>query len=98
MTRRRTACSHGRHRQPVSSWHPASRKQRMTPPVRTPPGAEIDPQDHGRLVLRGRWTLRNATRVAVVLASVPDGISAIDATGVERLDTLGVLQLLRFAA
>lgn len=70
----------------------------MPPPVRTAPGAEIDPQDHGRLVLRGRWTLRNATRVAVVLASVPDGISAIDATGVERLDTLGVLQLLRFAA
>jgi phospholipid/cholesterol/gamma-HCH transport system permease protein len=62
-----------------------------------PPRAETDPGDGSRLRLSGRWTLRHASDVGDALRAAPPGIATIDATGVERLDTLGVLQLLRFA-
>lgn len=61
------------------------------------PSAEPDPQDASRLRLGGRWTLRHADRIGELLKSTPDGLATIDATGVDRLDTLGVLQLLRFS-
>lgn len=51
----------------------------------------------GTLRLHGRWTLRHAGGIAKALAAAPDEIAAIDARDCERLDTLGVLQLLRFA-
>ncbi|NLC61031.1 MAG: ABC transporter permease [Gammaproteobacteria bacterium] len=63
----------------------------------TPPSASADPDDPSRLVLQGRWTLRHTELVGQALEGAPDGIQAIDATGVERLDTLGVLRLIRFA-
>ena len=69
----------------------------MTPPARKAPSAEIDPQDGGRLLLRGRWTLRNAALVGEALRGTPEGVTTIDASGVDRLDSLGVLQLLRHA-
>ncbi|MEO5963255.1 MAG: ABC transporter permease [Thermomonas sp.] len=47
--------------------------------------------------LSGRWTLRYANEIGDVLRGVPEGITDVDARGVERLDTLGVLQLLRYA-
>ena len=62
-----------------------------------PPRAETDPGDGSRLRLSGRWTLRHASDVGDALRTAPPGIATIDATGVERLDTLGVLQLLRYA-
>lgn len=51
----------------------------------------------GTLRLHGRWTLRHAGSIAKALAAAPDSVAAIDASACERLDTLGVLQLLRFA-
>ena len=53
--------------------------------------------DGARLRLHGRWTLRYATDVGALLREAPRQLSAVDATGVERLDSTGVLQLLRFA-
>ena len=69
----------------------------MTPPVRKAPTAETDPQDAGRIVLHGRWTLDHAGEIGAVLREAPEGVASIDATPVDRLDSLGVLQLLRFA-
>ena len=66
-------------------------------PNHHPPAAAVDPGDATRLRLTGRWTLRYATDIGDVLREAPDGIADVDACGVERLDTLGVLQLLRFA-
>jgi phospholipid/cholesterol/gamma-HCH transport system permease protein len=55
-------------------------------------------QDGGaRLRLRGRWTLRFAARVAELLREAPQHPQQVDVSQVERLDSAGVLQLLRFA-
>jgi phospholipid/cholesterol/gamma-HCH transport system permease protein len=62
-----------------------------------PPKADLDPGDASRLRLSGRWTLRHANDIGEVLRAAPDGVSSVDASGVDRLDTLGVLQLLRYA-
>jgi phospholipid/cholesterol/gamma-HCH transport system permease protein len=66
-------------------------------PNHHPPTASIDPDDGTRLRLAGRWTLRYVAEIGDALRDLPDSIAAVDACGVERLDTLGVLQLLRFA-
>jgi len=50
-----------------------------------------------RLQLKGRWTLRYAAQVSAALADAPDQAGSVDATAVDRLDSAGVLQLLRFA-
>ena len=50
------------------------------------------------LRLAGAWTLDYATGVGEALRSAPGSVRSIDATGVDRLDSLGVLQLLRYAA
>lgn len=51
----------------------------------------------GALRLSGDWTLEHAQAVSSALAAAGDGAAAVDATGIGRLDTMGVLQLLRFA-
>jgi phospholipid/cholesterol/gamma-HCH transport system permease protein len=66
-------------------------------PNHHPPAASADPGDATRLRLSGRWTLRYANEVGDALRDAPNGITDVDARGVERLDTLGVLQLLRYA-
>lgn len=63
----------------------------------SPPSAAADPQDAATLRLSGRWTLRYANEVGDALRDAPAGIATVDASGVERMDTLGVLQLLRYA-
>ena len=68
----------------------------MTVPA-APPRIQTDDREPGRLRLTGRWTLRYATAIGECLASAPITISAIDASGVERIDSLGVLELKRFA-
>ena len=68
-----------------------------TPPNHHPPTAEVDPGQPGILRLGGRWTLRYAEEVGEALRDAPQDITGIDATAVERLDTLGVLQMLRHA-
>ena len=62
-----------------------------------PPVAAVDPRDPTTLRLSGRWTLRYAGEIGEALRTAPDGIARVDASGVERIDTLGVLQLLRYA-
>jgi phospholipid/cholesterol/gamma-HCH transport system permease protein len=69
----------------------------LSPPSSQPPRADVDANDASRLRLTGRWTLRYANDIGEVLRAAPDGISSVDASGVDRLDTLGVLQLLRYA-
>src|SRR5690606_12751305 len=60
------------------------------------PTLHSDPGDPGRLRLQGRWTLRHTELIGQALEQAPDKVAAIDASGVERLDTLGVLRLIRF--
>lgn len=85
---------------------PATRLRKLAPTFAThaplahaaqPPHAEPDPGDASRLRLTGRWTLRHANQIGELLREAPEGVTTVDATGVERLDTLGVLQLLRYA-
>ena len=53
--------------------------------------------DGDRLRLAGHWTLAQAGAISDALATAPAGAAGIDASGIARLDSLGVLQLLRFA-
>ncbi len=69
----------------------------MTESDSTPPSFLAHDRDAGRLVLAGGWTLDHSRDIGSTLASMPDDTRALDATGVDRLDSLGVLQLLRFA-
>src|SRR3970040_1879645 len=69
----------------------------MTAPAAHPPRLEIDSGDASRLRLSGRWTLNYAAAISACLTQAPRTATRIDATGVERLDSLGVLQLMRFA-
>lgn len=69
----------------------------MTAPAPVPPQAETDGHDPSRLRLRGQWTLEHALLVDAHLAAAPDGVATVDASGVDRLDSVGVLQLMRFA-
>lgn len=66
-------------------------------PNHAPPAAAVDPADPATLRLSGRWTLRYANEIGDALRATPEGIGCVDARGVERIDTLGVLQLLRHA-
>jgi phospholipid/cholesterol/gamma-HCH transport system permease protein len=64
----------------------------------TDPGSDRTPDGQGaRLRLRGAWTLHHANTISQVLQAAPAQAAAIDARAVERLDSAGVLQLLRFA-
>ncbi|KLJ00073.1 ABC transporter permease [Luteimonas sp. FCS-9] len=55
-----------------------------------------DAVDGGTLRLRGHWTLDHAGAIDRVLREAGDA-SGIDATGVDRLDSVGVLQLQHYA-
>lgn len=76
---------------------PRPSRPRLNPRDTQPPKADLDPGDASRLRLSGRWTLRHATDIGEVLRAAPEGVTHVDASGVDRLDTLGVLQLLRYA-
>ena len=67
----------------------------MTVASSTRPTIEADPAGTPRL--QGCWTLDHAADMGAALRAAPAGAGPIDATGVERLDSLGVLQLLRHA-
>ncbi|WP_119717257.1 ABC transporter permease [Cognatilysobacter tabacisoli] len=68
----------------------------MPRPAQTPPSIEFDAES-SQLRLRGDWTLDQALDVGRALGDAPADASGIDAREVTRLDSLGVLQLLRFA-
>ena len=57
-----------------------------------------DDADPARVRLAGQWTIATALQVAERLREIPAGAKAIDATGIARIDSAGVLQLLRHAA
>lgn len=61
------------------------------------PRADVDPRDAARLRLSGDWTLEHADAIAAALRESDDGVRHVDARDVRRLDSLGVLQLLRYA-
>ena len=63
----------------------------------SPPDYATDDRDPARLVLRGRWTLKHAIVIGERLRAAPPGLTSVDASAVDRLDSAGVLQLLRFA-
>ncbi|KAF1686601.1 ABC transporter permease [Pseudoxanthomonas broegbernensis] len=67
---------------------------RDSPP--NPPSWQRDPSD-GRIRLAGEWTLAHAVAMGETLREVPQDAAAIDAAGVDRLDSAGVMQLIRFA-
>lgn len=61
------------------------------------PQLEQDAHDPGLIRLSGTWTLKTALAAAEVLRGVPDTLTGIDATGIEKMDSAGVLQVLRVA-
>ena len=70
----------------------------MAPSTAAYPHIERDPQDAAIARLSGEWTLSHALAIGDALRGLPEGVRTLDAGGVARLDSLGVLQLLRCAA
>jgi phospholipid/cholesterol/gamma-HCH transport system permease protein len=66
----------------------------MTSSLPAPPALDADA---GTVRLSGQWTLEHAAPIGELLANAPCGLESVDATGVARLDSLGVLQLLRWS-
>ncbi|MFC7301561.1 ABC transporter permease [Cognatiluteimonas weifangensis] len=71
----------------------------MSPAHSTEPSIAVDrvEGDGVRLRLLGDWTLEHATALGAALRDAPATARAVDATAVDRLDSIGVLQLLRHA-
>lgn len=71
----------------------------MTNPAHphAPPAAHVDDAAAARLRLSGDWTIEHAGVISQALAELPCALDTLDATGIGRLDSLGVLQLLRFS-
>lgn len=63
----------------------------------SPPRLQVDDANPSRIRLAGDWILSNALDVAHQLRDTPADIRSIDATDISRIDSAGVLQLLRFA-
>lgn len=61
------------------------------------PNIVVDHRDPARARLQGCWTLAHAGAIGEQLAAVPEGVRSLDARGVDALDSLGVLQIMRFA-
>ncbi len=51
----------------------------------------------GRITLSGYWTLDHAAAMSEQLRGLPEDAAVVDAEGIERLDSAGVMQLMRFA-
>ena len=74
----------------------SARPCRPPPTVRLPE-LTFEFQQPSRLRLAGGWTLDHADAIRQQLADAPPEANAVDASQVDRLDSLGVLQLMRFA-
>ncbi len=61
------------------------------------PSLTPDAHDPSQLRLHGRWTLAHASAIGAQLRAAPAGIARVDATDIDRIDSAGVLQLLRYA-
>ncbi|MFC0676889.1 ABC transporter permease [Lysobacter korlensis] len=69
----------------------------MTAPVAQPPQTHADDRDPSRLRLSGEWTLEHAVVLGQRLEQAPEDVRVVDACDVARLDSVAVLQLMRFA-
>lgn len=69
----------------------------MSQPANAPRTA-YDAADATRLRLSGDWTLEHAEAIGALLRESAEDVRAVDASEVSRLDSLGVLQLLRYAS
>ena len=65
-------------------------------PSPAPPQWQTDPDAPTRVCLLGDWCLATALQLGERLRELPDAAQAIDARGIGRIDSAGVLQLLRF--
>ncbi|MBO9715318.1 MAG: MlaE family lipid ABC transporter permease subunit [Pseudoxanthomonas sp.] len=63
----------------------------------SPPRWQQAPDGPGRISLSGRWTLAHALAIADQLRAMPENLTVVDASGIDRLDSAGVMQLMRFA-
>ena len=63
----------------------------------SPPSIE-EPSDSQCLTLQGAWILEHANAIYDLLVKSSDDTTCIDATQVQKMDSTGVLMLLRFAA
>ena len=69
----------------------------MTDAARTPPSWSQSPGDPDRIALHGQWTLDHASAMTTCLRTIPESTAWLDASGIERVDSAGVAQLIRFA-
>jgi phospholipid/cholesterol/gamma-HCH transport system permease protein len=69
----------------------------MTDDTRSPPRWQQAESDPARIILSGQWTLAHAVAISEQLREIPSPISSVDASGIARLDSAGVMQLVRFA-
>ena len=69
----------------------------MTEETGSPPRWQQAQTGPGRIVLTGQWTLAHALAISEQLRAIPDDITAVDASKIGRLDSAGVMQLMRFA-
>ncbi|MET1023174.1 MAG: ABC transporter permease [Pseudoxanthomonas sp.] len=66
-------------------------------PAQTQPEVHIDPAEPTRARLLGDWTLSSALEVGKQLQRIPEDAQTLDANDVARIDSAGVLALLRHA-
>ena len=69
----------------------------MTEETGSPPRWQQAQTGPGRIVLTGQWTLAHALAISEQLRAIPDDITSVDASKIGRLDSAGVMQLMRFA-
>ena len=60
------------------------------------PELTFEPQQPSQLRLAGGWTLDHADAIRQQLTDAPPEATTVDASQVDRLDSLGVLQLIAF--
>src|SRR5690606_37519751 len=68
----------------------------MDPTPTTPPGWTQAPEA-GQVRLQGDWILDHALEMAARLREIPGDVASVDASGVGRIDSAGMMQLARFA-
>ncbi|WP_447731240.1 MlaE family lipid ABC transporter permease subunit [Pseudoxanthomonas suwonensis] len=61
------------------------------------PGWTPAPGSAQEVRLEGDWILDHAMEIAARLREIPEGVAAVDASGVRRIDSAGVMLLARFA-
>lgn len=63
-----------------------------------PPRIDLIEGEQGAVRLTGQWNLVHSAEIVAALKGLTNKVAKIDATGIDLLDTLGVMQLTRFIA